>query len=154
MANFMYNIGRGRAHEFSRRVLDNDPAGGELTVVVVNTTETDATLQDLNDLAAILANANTAEVTNTNYARVDITDVSGGLTVTVDDTNNRVDIDISDITWSSVAAGDNWTDLMICYGEGGADSTLVPISQHDFVVTPDGSDITAQIDAAGFYRAS
>jgi hypothetical protein len=29
---------------------------------------------------------------------------------------------------------------------------IVPMTQHDFAVTPDGSDITAQI--AGFFRAS
>jgi len=31
---------------------------------------------------------------------------------------------------------------------------VVPCTLHDFAVTPDGSDITAQIAAAGFYRAS
>ena len=36
----------------------------------------------------------------------------------------------------------------------GTDANIVPLTMHDFVVTPDGSDITAQIAAAGFYRAS
>jgi hypothetical protein len=46
---------------------------------------------------------------------------------------------------------------LVCYDAdttGGDDSNIVPISQHDFAVTPDGSDITAQIAAAGFYRAA
>ena len=157
MADFVYNVAKGRAHEFARRILDADPANSVLVVVVVNTTETDGTLQDLNDLAAVLANANTAEVTNTNYARKILDETGDGLTVTIDDTNNRVDIDFDDQTWSSVAAGDNWTDVIICYDSdstGGTDSNIIPISQHDFVVTPDGSDITAQVDTAGFFRAS
>jgi hypothetical protein len=35
---------------------------------------------------------------------------------------------------------------------GGTDTGVVPCTMHDFVVTPDGSDITAAI--AVFYRAS
>jgi hypothetical protein len=36
----------------------------------------------------------------------------------------------------------------------GADSTFIPLTKHDFVVTPDGSDVTAQIALAGFYRSA
>ena len=56
-----------------------------------------------------------------------------------------------------MAAGTNWTDLVICYDSdttAGTDSNIIPLTLHDFVVTPDGSDITAQIAAAGFFRAS
>ncbi len=74
-----------------------------------------------------------------------------------DDTNDRFDIDIADQTWSAVAAGTAWTDLLVCYDPdttGGTDSAIIPLTCHDFAVTPDGSDITAQIAAAGFFRAS
>ena len=37
---------------------------------------------------------------------------------------------------------------------GGTDSSIIPLTCHDFAVTPDGSDIIAQINAAGFFRAS
>lgn len=155
MANFMYNVSRGRTHQFTRNILDNDPATSGFIIVVINTTETDGALQDLNDLAAVLANANTAEVTNTNYARKTLDDVGDGITVTIDDTNNRVDVDFDDQTFSAIAAGDAWTDVVVCYAPdtAGADSTLIPISQHDFAVTPDGSDINLQVDTSGFYRA-
>jgi hypothetical protein len=56
-----------------------------------------------------------------------------------------------------VAAGDGWSKLVIAYDNdttGGTDSNLIPLTAHDFVVVPDGSDITAQISATGFYRAS
>ena len=96
----------------------------------------------------------TAEATNSGYARKVLTDAD--LTAFgPDDTNNRVDLDIPDQTWTAVAAGSNWTDLGIAYGlNGGADSAKVPLTWHDFVVTPSGTDIVAQIAAAGFFRAS
>lgn len=154
MADFVYNIAKGRVAEFLERVDTNDPTNSGIVVVAVVTTETDGTLQDLDDLAAVLGNANTAEATNTNYARKVLTDVDvtgGG----VDDTNDRYDADLPDQTWTAVAAGDNWTDLIICYDPdttGGTDSNIIPLTQHDFSVTPNGGDITAQI--TDFFRAS
>ena len=74
-----------------------------------------------------------------------------------DDTNDRYDIDVADQTWSAVAAGDGWSKLLICYDSdttGGTDANIIPLTAHDFVLTPDGSDITAQIAAAGFFRAA
>ncbi len=43
-----------------------------------------------------------------------------------------------------------------CFADNtaGTDANIVPGTLHDFAITPDGSDITAQIAAAGFYRAS
>jgi hypothetical protein len=125
-------------------------------LVVINTSESDGTLQDLDTLAAVLANASTAEVTNTNYARKVLTDADLSA-LSPDDANDRMDLDIPDQTWSAVAAGDAWTDLLVCYDAdttGGADSDIIPLTQHDFAVTPDGNDITAEIAAAGFFRAS
>jgi hypothetical protein len=73
-----------------------------------------------------------------------------------DDVNDRVDCDIPDQTWTAVTAG-NVTDVDVCYDNdstAGTDANLVPLTQHDFAITPDGSDVTAQIAAAGFFRAS
>ncbi len=156
MADQLFNIALGRVAELYNRVDINDPANSALIIVIVNTTATDAVLKDLDTLALVLANVNTAEVTNTNYARKTLTDTD--LTAFApDDANDRVDLDIADQVWTGVAAGDGWTDLLICYDNdtgGGTDANIVPLSQYDFVVTPDGSDITAQVNAAGFYRAS
>lgn len=157
MGDFVYNIAKGRVAELYDRVDQGDPTNARLLIVVVNSSETDANLIDLDTLAAVLGNANTAEVTNTNYARIYLT-AADLAALAPDDANDRMDLDIPDQTWSAVAAGDNWTDLLICYiPDGvtpGADSTVIPLTQHDFSVTPDGSDITAQVAAAGFYRAS
>ena len=74
-------------------------------LLVINTSATDATLRDLDTLALVLADANTAEVTNTNYARKVLTDADI-VAFAPDDANDRVDLDIPDQTFSAIAAGD------------------------------------------------
>jgi hypothetical protein len=157
MANQVFNIALGRVAELYNRVDLNDPAASALIVAVLATAgiETDAVLKDKDDLAAVVAGT-TNEATNTNYARKSLTDADI-VAFAPDDTNDRVDLDIPDQTWIGVAAGDGWNDLLVCYDNdtaAGTDANIVPLTMHDFVVTPDGSDITAQIAATGFYRAS
>ncbi len=156
MADFVYNIAKGRVAELYNRVDLSDPTNAVLVIVVIDTSAADSVLKDLDTLALIEANGSTAEVTNTNYARIvlDDTDLTA---FAPDDANDRVDLDFADQTFSSILAGDGWTDLLVLYDSdstGGTDSGIVPLTQHDFAVTPDGSDITAELDAAGFFRAS
>lgn len=156
MADFVYNIAKGRVAELYNRVDLSDPANAVLVIVAIDTATADATLRDLDALSNVTGDAGTAEVTNTNYARkvLDDTDLTA---FAPDDTNDRVDLDFADQTWTAVAAGDSWTDLLVCYDSdstGGTDANIVPCTQHDFAVTPDGSDITAQLATAGFFRAS
>lgn len=156
MADFVFNIAKGRVAELFNRVQTNDGANSALIVVAINANGvTDATLKDCDTLAAVLATA-ADEVTNTGYARKTITD-SGLSAISPDDTNDRMDLDFADQTWTGVAAGDAWTDLLICFDAdttAGTDANIIPLTQHDFAVTPDGSDIVAQLNAAGFYRAA
>lgn len=157
MANQVFNIALGRVAELYNRVDLNDPANSALIIVILATAgiEADAVLKDKDDLAAVVAGT-TNEVTNTNYARKVLTDADI-VAFAPDDANDRVDLDIPDQTWTAVAAGDGWNDLLVCYDSdttAGTDANIVPMTMHDFVVTPDGSDITAQIAVAGFYRAS
>lgn len=155
MGNFVFNRSKGRVVEFAERVNANDPTNSIFVVGILATSgiEADATLIDLDDWTALVAGT-TNFVTNSGYARKTI-DQTGGITVTYDDTNDRVDVDIPDQTWTAVAAGDGWNDLVTGYDSdstAGTDSNILPMTQHDFVVTPDGSDITAQI--AVFHRSS
>lgn len=157
MADLVFNIAKGRAAELYNRVDSNDPANSALIVAVFNVgAATDATLRDYDTLAAIEGDANAAEVANSGYARKTLTDAD--LTAFApDDTNDRVDLDIPDQTWTSVAAGTAWTDVVIAYDNdttSGTDSSIVPLTLHDFAVTPNGGDITMQVAAAGFFRAS
>lgn len=156
MADQQFNISKGRVAELARRVEDGDPTNARFLAVAINTTETDGTLQDLDDLAAVLGNANTAEVTNTGYARLTLT--STEITVTVDDSGNVQNVSIGDLDFGAITAGDAWTDLLICYiPDGvtpGADSTVIPLTQHDFAITPDGTNVTATEPASGFFGAT
>lgn len=157
MADLVFNIAKGRVVELYARVDGNDPTNSALIVAAFNAgAATDATLRDYDTLAAIEGDANAAEVTNSGYARKVLTDADL-VAWAPDDTNDRVDLDIPDQTWTSVGAGSAWTDLVICYDgdtTGGTDSNIVPLTLHDFAVTPSGADIVAQINAAGFFRAA
>lgn len=157
MADFAFNNAKGRVVELYARVDGNDPTNSALIVAAFNAgAATDATLRDYDTLAAIEGDANAAEVTNSGYARKVLTDADL-VAWAPDDTNDRVDLDIPDQTWTSVGAGSAWTDLVICYDgdtTGGTDSNIVPLTLHDFAVTPSGADIVAQINAAGFFRAA
>ena len=154
MADFVYNIAKGRVAEFANRVDLSDPANARFYVIPVDVAAvSDATLRDLDDFAAVITAGVTERTTGGwNRKTLTATDIA---TVAADDTNDRMDIDIPDQTWTAVSAG-AVTDLVICYS-GTASPTngqLVVVTQHDFAITPDGSDVTAQINAAGFYRAS
>lgn len=159
MANLVFNISLGKVAEYAARVNANDPANSQFVVTVLATSgiESDATLKDKDDMAALVSGT-TNYVTNSGYAVKTLTD-AGGITVTVDDTNDWVDVDMPDQTWTGVAAGDGWNDIVIGYDADSTsgtttDSAVVPMTLHDFVVTPDGSDITAQVATGGFYRAA
>jgi hypothetical protein len=157
MADFVFNIAKGRVVELAQRVDGNDPSASALVVVVLATSglESDATLIDKDTLADVLSGA-TNEVTNSGYARKVLTDSDIGPFAPTD-ASDRFDLDIADQTWTSVAAGDGWSKLLICYDNdtaAGTDANIIPLTAHDFVVTPDGNNIIAQINAAGFYRAS
>lgn len=156
MADFVFNIAKGRVAELYNRVDSNDPANSALIIVVIDANgDTDATMKDRDTLSALLGGT-ANEVTNANYARKTLTD-SDLAAFAPDDTNDRVDLDFADQTWTAVGAGDAWTDLLVCYDNdttGGDDTNIIPLTCHDFAVTPDGSDITAQIATAGFFRAS
>lgn len=155
MADFVFNIAKGRVAELYNRVDSNDPSASALVIVAVNRgAATDATMKDYATLSALLGDADVAEVTNTNYARKVLTDVDLAA-MTVDNTNDRMPLDLGDQTWTGVAAGTAWTDLVICYDNdtaAGTDANIIPLTNHTFAVTPDGSDIVATI--ADFYRAS
>lgn len=155
MADLVFNIAKGRVAELFNRVDSNDPANSALIVVPVDAgATTDATIRDFDTLAAVLGGGVTERTTG-GWNRKTLTDADITMPAP-DDANDRIDLDIPDLTWTAVTAG-AVTDLIVCYDAdttGGADSAIVPLTLHDFAITPDGSDVTAVINAAGFYRAS
>lgn len=143
MADFIFNIAKAA---FAEKFRDGAANGG---VLLLTAAEADAALKDHDDLAALLGATGNTEASDASYARK--TGLTG--TITVDDTNERVDVDIPDQTWTALA-GAAIVDAEVFYDEGGTDGTRIPLSNHDFAVTPDGSDVTIQFNAAGFGRAT
>jgi Ca2+-binding RTX toxin-like protein len=145
MADFVFDAGKGVAAE---KVND---AASNIGLMLLKVAEADATLKRRLTLAAILAAANT-EADATNYARK--TGMTG--TVTVDTTNDRTDVAIPNQTWTALGGVTNNTivKLIVFYQDSAADSGRIPLTAHDFVLSTDGTDVTAAFAAAGFYRAT
>lgn len=150
MANGIFNIARGKIAYYGGL-----PAASDALVFVLLKTvpDADATLADHDTLAAVLASNTEADFTN--YARKSITSV----TVTVDDVNDRTDVDVADQTWNSAGGTTDNTLVKLVVGydpdtAGGTDADIIPLTHHDFAVTTDGSDVVAQISSSGFWRSA
>lgn len=158
MANFVFNKSKGRVSEFAERVNANDPTNSVFTLdlIAASGVETDATLIDKADMSAVVAGT-TNFATNTGASRKTL-DNTAGITVTYDNTNDWSIVDIPDQTWTTVATtGGAISDLVTGYDSDstvGTDANIIPMTFHDFAVTPDGSDITAVIAVGGFYKAA
>ena len=116
--------------------------------------ETDAVLRTKDTVTDLVSGA-TDEVTNTGYARKTLTDADLSA-LSVDDVNHRVNIDMPDQTFNTVAAGSNWGKVVIAYDPdttSGTDANLVPLTAHDATFTPNGTNITVTINSSGFFRA-
>jgi hypothetical protein len=162
MANIVFNVAKGAVAELARRVDGNDPTNSAFIQVLLTTVEADATLRDYDTLSAILtAGGGTAnvEATFTNYAR-NVLDQDDIAAPTVDDTNDRVDVDVPD--WVIATAGNGTNNslvkLLICYDSdttGGTDANIIPLTAHDISVTTNGQQLTvAPVTAQVFFRAS
>lgn len=145
MATIVFNTALGRVAYLASLPAANDG----LIAVPIETAGIvgDATMRDYHDLQTLLAGASNEQAT---MGRKTLT----GVTVTVDDTNDRVAVDAADIVWTG-ATGNPVSAIVICYDPDtttGTDADLIPLTKHDWVIVPDGSDVTATV--ADFYRAS
>src|SRR4051812_48484874 len=103
MANQVLNISKGRFVEFAIRVNADDPANSVFVLDLLATSglEADSVLLDKDTFTDLVSGA-TNFATGTGWARKSLNQ-AGGITVTVDDTNDRTDVDIPDQTWTAVA---------------------------------------------------
>lgn len=157
MGQIVFNRSKGRVTEFGERVNGNDPANSVFIVAMLASTglEADSVLIDKDDFSGLVSGA-TDMSTNTGSTRKSI-DNTGGITVTYNDTLDRTEVDIPDQTWTAVANdGTGGVGALVTGYDsdstGGTDANILPMTKHDFAVTPDGSDITATV--ADFFRAS
>ena len=148
MAALIPNIAKGKLAYYAGLPAANDA----LIWVLFSGTETDDNIRDADHLTALIATS-LDEATFTGYVRVTATSV----TVTVDDTNNRVDIDAADPSWSPTSA-QALTRIALCYDPDtttGTDADLIPLFVDDFALTtPTSGTVSYTVAASGFGRAS
>lgn len=150
MANIVLNDALGRYRE----IIDD---GADLIVVPLSADDADATMKDgysnVSRLDQFLLAAGNTEQTGSNWSRKVHTNAN--ITVVIDDTNDRVEVQLdADDTWTAVAASNDVVSLIICE-DGAGDTTRWVLSKHDFVVTTDGNDVTANYDQTdGVWQAS
>jgi hypothetical protein len=154
MADLVFNRSLGEVKRLCDNVEQNTPAAAVLRIHAWVNAAADDLVNNADTITELEAVAAVAEATNGSYVNLvmDETDI----TITVNDTTNLVDVDLGDQTFTGIATGDDWDDISISYDFDGSDTdtTTLVLTLHDFVVSPNGGDITAQFAAAGFFRAT
>lgn len=149
----VFNIAKGRVTQLALNVDTSTPAASRLLVIPFDATgATEGTILDADTVAAVEVVANVTERTTGGWNRKTL--AAADVTVTTNDASDRTEVDCPDQTWAGVTAG-AVTHLLVCYdadNAAGADSDLIPLTWHDFPITPDGSDVTAAV--ADFFRAT
>lgn len=150
--DLVFNISKGKIAYYAGL-----PAANDALILVLCKAAglvADGTLKDYDDLGTLLAGA-TDEADFTNYSRKTLTTV----VVTVDDTNDVVNIDCDDVTYTSAGGATNNTmgKALIVYDPDtttGTDSTVIPIAAYSYDGTTDGSTIVLTMPANGPLFAS
>ncbi|MCD7440238.1 hypothetical protein K4B79_18665 [Streptomyces lincolnensis] len=141
MADVVANVAKGRILTHASLPAAND----SLIAVPLEATglPSDDVLQDYDTLADLLAGAANEQTTMGRQALA-------GVVVAVNDTTNSANFDANDIAWTA-ATGNPVGKLAICYkpDTASADSAIMPLTLHDFAVTPDGTDIVARVHVDG-----
>lgn len=153
MGNGIHNTSLGRMNEFNERVRLNDPAASVLEVFLWTGVETDDNIGDATTISGVAATVLT-ESAATNYASKILTDTDMGA-LSIDTGANHQSADISDIVWVSLGPGTAITRLTIGYDADGDanDANTVAVAYYDFSVTPNGGNVTAEINANGLWQA-
>ncbi len=157
------NIAKGRFNEWMIRVDGNDPTNAVFVIVLLKDGhEALATLQDYDDLAALLAPVANVECDFTNYARVTLSDVDVA-GPTIDDTGNDQGYTFADQTPAISSAGGTTDNTIggavIGYdadSTAGTDANILPGHLEDFAstLTTNGSDINFDFPAADLLLAT
>ena len=153
MANIVFNIAKGRVVELYNRVKSNDPANSALILIPVETTnlEADSALIDSDTVEEVFDGATNEQTT---MGRKTLTDAELAALPAPDDTNDRYDLSLPQVTWTA-ATGNPISKILVAYDPdttGGTDANLIPLTMFDAVATPDGNDI--QLNSGVFYRAA
>lgn len=151
-SDFVFNVAKGKLAYYAGLPAANDG----LVVVLLKTTgiEADSTLKDYTTLSALLAGTSD-ETVATNYVRKTL----AGVTATVDNTNDWVDISSNAFTFTALGGATNESigKMLICYDPDtttGTDADLVPLVALAQSFTTSGVDETFTPTSPGWARAA
>lgn len=152
MADFVINHSLGRTAE----IFDD---GANCILVTLSAMDADATVKDgnpdnvLGGGSGILDLGGTTEQTGSAWSPRK-TIANGSITVTVDDTGDNVRVFLPDQTYTAVAVSNDTVDMFVCE-DGASDALRNVLTSHDFAVTTDGNDVTADFNVTnGFWTSS
>ena len=145
MSSFVFNVVKGRMASY----LDLVPSNSALVVVPIEFSglEVQSVLEDKTTLTAVLSGSTNEQTT---LGRKTLTSV----TTATDNTHNRYTGSLAAQTWTA-ATGNQLGGVLICYDAdttSGSDSDIIPLTFHEWNVTPSGDDITIYL--SNFYVAS
>lgn len=149
-SDLVFNVAKGKVRYYAELPAAND----DLIAVLLKTTGlvADDTMEDYLTLATLLAGASDEVVVGTDawYARQSLT----GVSITQDDTANRVDIDSGDLSWTTTNTTTSVDKLVICYRPDSVgpsvDSAIIPLTMHNVHFIADGNVVTFSV--ANFAR--
>lgn len=152
MANYVFNIAKGRAIELFNRVDANEPTNAAILLIPLSASDTEANRQDDATVEAFLAAAPNEQTEG--WSRKTLTDADIAA-IAVDNANNRFPATIPAVKWTAPTSGKNTTGLLVAYDAdttGGTDANLIPLCHLDMAVTADGNDV--EVNAGDVIRAS
>lgn len=138
MADFAYNVAKK---------LDLNWTSNTIKALLLKATST--VDKDHDTVAAVLSGNNESDATG--YVRKTL----ASKTVTVDDTNDRVDLGAASIVWTALGGATNNTlDRLIVYKEVTNDADSIPLVSFDVTKTTDGTDFTWEFSSGIVLRAT
>jgi hypothetical protein len=155
MANYTFNIAKGRPAALHDAVNDNAPANSAIVLIPLSAQGSEAEAQDYDTVSAVLGGTSD-ERTSGNWSRKILTD-SDIVASVLNDTSNRRDLALPQVQWTGPAptTGNDTVGLLIAYDPdttGGTDADLIPISSHTFTVTANGNTVT--LNAGNYMQSS
>lgn len=122
------------------------PGTTDIRMGLLKTLAAHTNVPDLNFVSEMEAHADFAELTAGGYARQAL----AGEAITEDDTNDRANIDSSDVAFGAISAGETIVGAFI-FKEGASDAARELLSIHDLASTPtNGGSITVTV--ADYHR--
>lgn len=129
------------------------PVGGDNIIVVLlqaSGLQADASLR-INPTLSALLSAGNSEASFTNYSRKVL--AAADITVSINTGTHINTVDIADQVWSAAggAANNSIGALITCYRptSGSADSAILPLTKHDYVIATTGGNLTATVPSIG-----